>query len=60
MAAGAGAETRFVIGVVVLSGILLATLFTIFVIPAAYGLFARYSGSPEAIAQQLEKELAED
>ncbi|GIU11824.1 efflux RND transporter permease subunit [Shewanella glacialipiscicola] len=60
MAAGAGAETRFVIGVVVLSGILLATLFTIFVIPAAYGLFARNSGSPEAIAQQLEKELAED
>jgi len=60
MAAGAGAETRFVIGVVVLSGILLATLFTIFVIPAAYGLFARNSGSPEAIAQQLEKELAQD
>ncbi|MFP8845429.1 efflux RND transporter permease subunit [Shewanella baltica] len=60
MAVGAGAETRFVIGVVVLSGILLATLFTIFVIPAAYGLFARNSGSPEAIAQQLEKELAQD
>lgn len=60
MAAGAGAETRFVIGVVVLSGILLATLFTIFVIPAAYGLFARNSGSPEAIAQQLAKELAQD
>lgn len=60
LAAGAGAETRFVIGVVVLSGILLATLFTIFVIPSAYGLFARNSGSPEAIAQQLEKELAQD
>ncbi|QYJ80148.1 efflux RND transporter permease subunit [Shewanella acanthi] len=59
MAAGAGAETRFVIGVVVLSGIMLATLFTIYVIPSAYGLFARNSGSPEAIAQQLEKELAE-
>lgn len=60
LAVGAGAETRFVIGVVVLLGILLATLFTIFVIPAAYGLFARNSGSPEAIAQQLEKELAQD
>lgn len=60
LAVGAGAETRFVIGVVVLSGILLATLFTIFVIPAAYGLFARNSGSPEAIALQLEKELAQD
>ena len=60
IASGAGAETRFVIGVVVLSGILLATVFTLLVIPSAYGLFARNSGSPEAIAQQLEKELAED
>ncbi|MFB2681979.1 efflux RND transporter permease subunit [Shewanella mangrovisoli] len=60
LAAGAGAETRFVIGVVVLSGIMLATLFTIFVIPTAYGLFARNSGSPEAITQQLDKELAQD
>ncbi len=60
LAAGAGAETRFVIGVVVLSGIMLATLFTIFVIPAAYGLFARHSGSPQAIAQQLEQELVQD
>lgn len=60
LATGAGAETRFVIGVVVLAGIMLATLFTIYVIPTAYGLFARNSGSPEAIAQQLEKELAQD
>ncbi|MBZ4680050.1 MAG: multidrug transporter AcrB [Shewanella sp.] len=59
LAQGAGAETRFVIGVVVLSGILLATVFTLLVIPVAYSLFARRSSSPEAVAQQLEKELAE-
>ncbi|WP_345866966.1 efflux RND transporter permease subunit [Shewanella algae] len=59
LAEGAGAETRFVIGVVVLSGILLATLFTLLVIPVAYSRFARRSSSPEAVAQQLEKELAE-
>ncbi|QHD55124.1 efflux RND transporter permease subunit [Shewanella algae] len=59
LAEGAGAETRFVIGVVVLSGILLATMFTLLVIPVAYSLFARHSSSPEAVAQQLEKELAE-
>ncbi|MDX6017872.1 efflux RND transporter permease subunit [Shewanella indica] len=59
LAEGAGAETRFVIGVVVLSGILLATVFTLLVIPVAYSLFARRSSSPEAVAQQLEKELAE-
>ncbi|MEC4724222.1 efflux RND transporter permease subunit [Shewanella sp. D64] len=55
---GAGAETRFVIGVVVLSGIVLATFFTIFIIPVAYTMFARHSGSPDAVAQALEKELA--
>ena len=59
LAEGAGAETRFVIGVVVLSGILLATVFTLLVIPVAYSLFARHSSSPEAVAQQLKKELAE-
>ncbi|MGS0728232.1 efflux RND transporter permease subunit, partial [Shewanella sp. 0m-11] len=56
---GAGAETRFVIGVVVLSGITLATFFTLFVIPVAYSLLAKNTGSPELIAKQLEKELAE-
>ncbi|ABM00111.1 efflux RND transporter permease subunit [Shewanella amazonensis] len=58
MAQGAGAETRFVIGVVVLSGIILATIFTLMVIPTAYALFARHSGSPDAVAQKLEAELA--
>ncbi|PKI07191.1 multidrug transporter AcrB [Shewanella sp. 11B5] len=59
LSSGAGAETRFVIGVVVLSGILLATFFTLIVIPVAYSLFARNSSSPEAIAKQLEIELKE-
>ncbi|ABZ76877.1 acriflavin resistance protein [Shewanella halifaxensis HAW-EB4] len=56
---GAGAETRFVIGVVVLSGITLATFFTLLVIPVAYSLLTKNTGSPEMIAKQLEKELAE-
>ncbi|MFS1422678.1 efflux RND transporter permease subunit [Shewanella sp. 10N.286.48.B5] len=57
LSSGAGSETRFVIGVVVLSGILLATFFTLLVIPVAYSIFARNSSSPEAIAKQLEQEL---
>jgi len=57
LSSGAGAETRFVIGVVVLSGILLATFFTLIVIPVAYSLFARNSSSPQAVAKQLEIEL---
>jgi len=57
LAEGAGAETRFVIGVVVLSGIVLATAFTLLIIPVAYSLFARNSSSPEAVARELAKEL---
>ncbi|MDO6641545.1 efflux RND transporter permease subunit [Shewanella sp. 5_MG-2023] len=57
LSSGAGSETRFVIGVVVLSGILLATFFTLLVIPVAYSIFARNSSSPEAIAKQLKQEL---
>ncbi|WP_394205429.1 efflux RND transporter permease subunit [Shewanella waksmanii] len=60
LAQGAGAETRFVIGVVVLSGIILATFFTLLVIPVVYGLLARNTGSPEAIARKLEIELKQD
>ena len=56
---GAGTETRFVIGVVILSGVIAGTLFTLFIVPAAYDLAGKYSASPKAAAQQLEKELAQ-
>jgi len=32
-------------------------LFTLFVVPTAYDLVGRYTGSPKAITHQLEKEL---
>ena len=54
---GAGAETRMVIGVVVLAGILSATFFTLFVVPVAYSLLARRAGLPGSIARRLQREL---
>ena len=54
---GAGAETRAVIGTVVLYGVLAATLFTLFVVPTSYELFARKTGSPKQIQKRLEAEL---
>ncbi|MBT8360012.1 MAG: efflux RND transporter permease subunit, partial [Deltaproteobacteria bacterium] len=54
---GAGAETRMVIGVVVLAGILSATFFTLFVVPVAYSLLARRAGLPGTIARKLQGEL---
>ena len=54
MATGPGAETRFVIGVAVFSGVLFATIFTLFVIPAAYGLLARRTSSPKAMSRHID------
>ena len=59
LSSGAGAETRFAIGVVILFGVLAATLFTVFVVPVAYGLLARRTDSPEAVSRKLESKLAE-
>ncbi|MCB1558328.1 MAG: efflux RND transporter permease subunit [Alphaproteobacteria bacterium] len=54
---GAGAESRFPIGVVVLSGVLFSTLFTLFVVPAFYSMMARNTKSPEYTGRKLEEEL---
>ena len=40
VASGAGAASRFNIGLVVTSGMLIGTLFTLFVVPTMYTLFA--------------------
>jgi multidrug efflux pump len=58
IASGAGSETRFVIGVVVISGVLVATFFTLFVVPVAYSLLARNTGSPNDVSKKLEQEIA--
>jgi multidrug efflux pump len=59
LSSGAGTETRTVIGTVILAGILAATLFTLFVVPVAYDLLARRTGSPQRVRRALEAELAQ-
>lgn len=56
LSSGAGAETRFAMGVVVFSGVLAATIFTLFVVPVAYSVLARHTDSPQAVARQLARE----
>ncbi len=51
---GPGAASRNVLGVVVLFGVSVATLFTLYLVPAVYQVIARRTGSPEAIARQME------
>ncbi|MGS2744066.1 efflux RND transporter permease subunit [Halomonas sp. LS-001] len=54
---GPGAESRLVIGTVIMAGVGAATVFTLFVVPVAYDLLARRTGSPNAVSHQLEREL---
>lgn len=56
LSSGAGAETRTAIGIVILFGVLAATFFTLFVVPVAYDLLARKTGSPGDVRRQLIKE----
>lgn len=56
---GAGAETRSAIGVVILSGVLAALVVTLVLVPAAYALLARRTGSPRDVERRLEKEELE-
>ena len=58
IAFGAGAETRSVIGIVVVSGVSVSTVLTLFVIPLLYSLLARGTSSPDAVKQRLEQEEA--
>ncbi|MFP4207295.1 MAG: efflux RND transporter permease subunit [Wenzhouxiangella sp.] len=61
LAAGAGAETRQVIGIVVLFGVLVSMVLTLFVVPVLYRLLAAGTGSPERVKRRLQRELgAED
>ena len=55
---GPGHEARTVIGVVVMCGVAVATLITLFLIPMVYALVARGTGSPLAVTRQLESELS--
>jgi multidrug efflux pump len=57
LSSGAGAETRLVVGVVIICGTLAATFFTLYMVPVAYALIARRTGSPQRVSRQLEAEL---
>ena len=55
LTSGAGAETRKVIGTVVLTGVISATLFTLFIVPVFYHLIARGTGSVNDVSRELER-----
>ncbi len=60
LSTGAGTETRVVIGTVIFAGVLAATFFTLFVVPVAYDLLARRTGSPGDVRKRLERQMADE
>lgn len=56
---GAGSETRAAIGIVIFFGVAAATIFTLFVVPVAYQMISRKTGSPQAVTRRLETELGD-
>jgi multidrug efflux pump len=53
-ASGAGAASRFAIGIVVATGMLVGTLFTLFVLPTMYSFLARDHRATAASPRQRE------
>ncbi len=60
LSTGAGTETRVVIGTVIFAGVLTATFFTLFVVPVAYDLLARRTGSPGDVRKRLDQQMADE
>lgn len=56
-ASGAGAASRQAIGIVIVWGVSIATVLTLFVIPSIYNLLARFTRSPDAVSRELEEQM---
>ncbi len=59
IASGAGAAARQAIGVVVVWGVSISTVITLFLIPILYSRLARLTGSPEEVSRKLQAQLAQ-
>ena len=57
LASGAGAEARIALGWIIVGGLGMATIFTLFLTPVAYCLLARFSTPKGTSDRQLQQEL---
>ncbi|MEW5423215.1 efflux RND transporter permease subunit [Amorphus sp. 3PC139-8] len=58
LATGAGAESRIAIGTVIVGGLVLSSLLTLFLTPVLYDLFARFTRPRSTIEKAIEAELS--
>jgi multidrug efflux pump len=59
LSGGAGAESRQAIGTVIVGGVSLSTVFTLFIVPCLYSLIGAYTKPRNFIAEELEKQERE-
>jgi multidrug efflux pump len=52
---GAGWESRQPIGIVIVFGVAISAVFTLFIVPSLYALFARRTSSPQAVSRLIEQ-----
>lgn len=55
LAAGADAESRRPLGIVIVAGVAVATLLTLYVVPGLYVLIGRNTRSPGHVAQTIRR-----
>ncbi|RYD58495.1 MAG: efflux RND transporter permease subunit [Sphingomonadales bacterium] len=60
IASGAGGAARSSIGVVIVFGVSIATVITLFLIPILYSRLAKKTGSPQAVGRALDAALGEE
>jgi multidrug efflux pump len=60
---GAGWESRQPIGIVIVFGVAISALLTLFIVPALYALFAKKTSSPQKVSrliEQMQQTVADD
>ena len=55
LGSGAGAESRQPIGLVIVSGVVVSAVLTLFVVPALYSVLARNTKAPQHVARAIAK-----
>ena len=53
LASGAGAESRFTIGIVIISGVAVSTVLTLFLVPLTYSFLAKYTSASNRIDREI-------
>jgi multidrug efflux pump len=55
LGSGPGWESRQPIGIVIVFGVAISAVLTLFIVPALYALFARRTSSPQAVSRLIEQ-----